>query len=56
MPAKTSAALNAADETSVGRRIDAYDWNAIGNDLDGFGCAVFPKLLSPGECDDIAAL
>jgi uncharacterized protein len=56
MPAKTSAALKAADETSVVRRIDAYDWNAIGNDLDGFGCAVLPRLLSPDECDDIAAL
>src|ERR1700727_4078811 len=56
MPAKTSAALKAADETSVAQRIDAYDWNAIGNDLDGFGCAVLPKLLSPGECDDIATL
>src|SRR6202044_1686199 len=56
MPAKTSAALKVADETSVDRRIDAYDWNAIGNDLDGFGCAVLPKLLEPDECDDIAAL
>src|SRR3984957_19528421 len=56
MPAKTSAALKAADETSVERRIDAYDWNALGNDLDGFGCAVLPKLLAPGVGDDIAAL
>src|ERR1700734_2951742 len=56
MPAKTSAALKVADETSVDRRIDAYDWSAIGNDLDGFGCAVLPKLLAPDECDDIAAL
>jgi hypothetical protein len=56
MPAKTSAALKAADETSVDRRIDAYDWNAIGNDLDGFGGAVLPMLLSPDECDDIATL
>src|SRR5580700_38302 len=56
MPAKTSAALKVADETSVDRRIDAYDWNAIGNDLDGFGCAILPRLLSPDECDDIAAL
>jgi hypothetical protein len=56
MPAKTSAALKVADETSVGRRIDAYDWNAAGDDLDGFGCAVLPKLLSSDECDDIAAL
>jgi hypothetical protein len=56
MPAKTSAALKAADETSVDRRIDAYDWNAIGHDLDGFGCAVLPGLLPPDECDDVAAL
>src|SRR5580692_522064 len=56
MPAKTSAALKTADETSVGRRIDACDWNAVGNDLDGFGCAVLPRLLSPQECEDIAAL
>src|ERR1700680_857464 len=56
VPAKTSAALKAAAETSVDRRIDAYDWNAIGNDLDGFGCAVLPKMLAPDECDDIAAL
>src|ERR1700727_3612219 len=56
MSAKTSAALKVAGETSVAQRIDAYDWNAIGNDLDGFGCAVLPKLLSPDECDDIATL
>jgi hypothetical protein len=56
MPAKTSVALKVADETSVDRRIGAYDWNAIGNDLDGFGCAILPKLLSPDECDAIAAL
>ena len=56
MPAKTSAARKAADETSVDRRIDACNWHAIGDDLDGFGCAVLPSLLSPQECDDIAAL
>jgi len=56
LPAKIGAAPKAADETSVDRRIDAYDWNAIGNDLDGFGCAVLPRLLSADECDDVAAL
>jgi uncharacterized protein len=56
MPAKTSAALKATDETSVDRRIDAYDWNAIGDDLNSFGCAVLPGLLSTDECEDIAAL
>jgi hypothetical protein len=56
MPAKTSAARKAADETSVDWRIDACNWHAIGDDLDGFGCAVLPSLLSPQECEDIAAL
>jgi hypothetical protein len=56
MPAKTSAARKATDETSVDRRIDACNWHAIGDDLDGFGCAVLPSLLSPQECEDITAL
>lgn len=37
-------------------RIDAYDWQALAVDLDGYGCAVLPKLLSPAECRTIAAL
>ena len=37
-------------------RIDRYDWNGLVGDLDGFGCAVMKKLLSPEECATIAAL
>ena len=37
-------------------RIDRYDWNGLAGDLDGFGCAVMKKLLSPEECATIAAL
>jgi uncharacterized protein len=56
MPAKARIAFKVADEKSIERRVDAYDWNAIGSNLDAFGCAVLPALLSPEECEDIAAL
>jgi len=38
------------------RRIDRYDWSAIGSELNAGGCAVLTKLLTPAECRDIAAL
>jgi hypothetical protein len=37
-------------------RVEAYDWQALAGELDNFGCAVLPKLLSPAECRVIAAL
>ena len=37
-------------------RIAGYDWDVIGSDLRAFGAAVFDKLLTPGECQDISAL
>jgi len=46
------AAASAAAET----RVAAFDWPAAVRDLDGYGCAVLPKLLSPEECRSIAAL
>jgi hypothetical protein len=36
--------------------INALDWPAIERDLDAYGCAVAPKLLSPQTCREIAAL
>ena len=37
-------------------RVAAHDWQAITGDLDTYGCAVLPKLLSPEECRAIGAL
>ena len=37
-------------------RVGAYEWQALAADLDNYGCAVLPKLLSPDECRAIAAL
>lgn len=42
--------------SSMSERIDEYDWSALKSELDANGCAVLQKLLTPGECRDIAAL
>ncbi|PAY08205.1 proline hydroxylase [Bradyrhizobium sp. UFLA03-84] len=42
--------------TSSLARVDALPWDQITADLDGQGCAVLSGLLTPEECDAIAAL
>ena len=37
-------------------RVGAYDWSALARELDGYGCAVLPELLTREECSKIAAL
>lgn len=49
IPAK--AAVDAAKD-----RIGQYDWNKVAGDLGSYGAAVLPKLFSPAECGEIAAL
>jgi hypothetical protein len=41
---------------SAQRRIEKYDWSALGSDLSTFGCAVLKGILAPDECSDIAGL
>ena len=41
---------------SVETRVAAYDWAALAGDLDNYGCAILPKLLSREECCTIADL
>jgi hypothetical protein len=36
--------------------IETLDWLAIESDLDAYGCAIAPKLLSPETCRETAAL
>lgn len=40
----------------VEARIADYHWAAIGEELDGFGCAILPQLLSPDECRALSSL
>ena len=41
---------------SAEERIGGYDWQALSTELSSYGCAVIDKLLTPGECREIAAL
>lgn len=43
-------------EAAAGERIAAYDWPAIGEELNSFGCAVLPRLLTAEECRALASL
>ncbi len=38
------------------RRLDTIDWPGIEAALDGYGCAVIPRLLSPSQCRALASL
>jgi len=52
MSSRSAAAL----ATSIEARVAAFDWQALGIELDSHGCAVLPKLLSSAECRAIAEL
>ncbi|MCR6497439.1 2OG-Fe(II) oxygenase [Shinella sp. CPCC 101442] len=49
---RVPASANASPEA----RIAAYDWKALDGELDGFGCAVLPRLLTSEECSSVASL
>ncbi|WP_037576146.1 2OG-Fe(II) oxygenase [Phaeacidiphilus oryzae] len=36
--------------------VHRVDWAAIGGELDAYGCALTPPLLTPGQCAELAAL
>jgi uncharacterized protein len=49
--------INFIDRPSASEaQVAAYDWQALGQELGDYGCAVLPKLLSPEQCRDLAAL
>src|ERR1700681_1700034 len=56
MSVRSSKMSSASAGTSAAARVAAYDWGALAGELDSYGCAVLPKLLSPDECSAIAGL
>ncbi len=38
------------------KRIAAADWDSVARELDSYGCALLPRLLTPAECARIAGL
>jgi hypothetical protein len=43
-------------DKGIACRVQGFDWERIGNDLDAQGSAVIETLLMPAECDALAAL
>lgn len=56
MSARSSVISSASAVPSPKARVAGYDWQALAGELDNYGSAVLPKLLSPEECRTIAAL
>ncbi|MEO9336630.1 2OG-Fe(II) oxygenase [Mesorhizobium sp. SB112] len=52
-----SALAKTIDNTdAIEDRVSSFDWQALTDDLNAYGCAVMSDLLSPDECEAIAAL
>ena len=56
MSARLSGVTSLSATVRADARVTSYDWQAISDDLNGYGCAVIPALLSFEECRTIAAL
>jgi uncharacterized protein len=56
MSARPSRTASASAVSFAEARVTAYDWGALAGDLDTYGCAILPKLLSAEECRSIAEL
>ncbi|CEJ14454.1 hypothetical protein BN1110_04785 [bacterium YEK0313] len=48
--------IAAVPSATAEARIAACDWASLTRELDGFGCAVLPRLISPEECRAVADL
>ncbi|KAB0639015.1 2OG-Fe(II) oxygenase [Burkholderia latens] len=46
----------AAASSDIAQRVDAIDWPAVDVELDRYGCARAPGLLSASECETLASL
>lgn len=56
MSAHAAASPLASNGEPAEARIRGYDWDALSSELDNFGCAALPGLLTQAECRTIAAL
>jgi len=48
--------VTTTEMTSCDERVAAADWDAVAGELDEYGCALLPVLLTPAECARIAGL
>jgi len=55
-PRSAGTARRSRREPDAAARVDAFDWTRAGEELDSFGCAVLPALLSPAECRAVSRM
>ena len=48
--------MSTATVNAWAERVDGADWPAIAAEAGEFGCALTPRLLTPGECEALAGL
>ncbi len=51
---QTVTAFSSVEDAA--ERLQAFDWNRVGQDLDAQGNAVLERLISPDECQALAAM
>ncbi|CAB3792266.1 hypothetical protein LMG28614_03487 [Paraburkholderia ultramafica] len=56
MNSRNAQASAIASAETITQRISALDWRSIERDLDLYGCAAVPGLVTARECDALAAL
>jgi hypothetical protein len=47
---------NTAAGDTFAERVATADWDAVTGEVDEYGCALLPQLLTPGECTDLTGL
>jgi uncharacterized protein len=56
MKSAANTIIRPASSPGIAARVDAIDWAHAAQELDTQGCAVLKSLLSPDECNALAAL
>ncbi|RQS10848.1 proline hydroxylase [Burkholderia sp. Bp8998] len=56
MPVNIADLQPAVESPDIAQRVDAVDWPTVDVELDRYGCAHVPGLISASECDALASL
>ncbi len=56
MPVNIADLQPAVESLEIAQRVDAIDWTTVDADLDRYGCARVPGLISASECAALASL
>ncbi|MGP4016922.1 2OG-Fe(II) oxygenase [Saccharopolyspora sp. 5N708] len=48
--------MSTANSDRFAKRVASADWGAVATGVNDYGCALLPQLLTPAECERIAAL